>query len=224
MFGGIARRYDLLNHLLSANLDRGWRRAAAERLPEGGVDRVLDLCGGTGDLGLELLRLRRACSVVCCDFSHGMLALAHDKFQRRGVADRCVVVEADGLRLPFADETFDAVTVGFGIRNFASLDAGLGEMHRILRPAGRMVLLEFSQPDGPLLSRLYRFYLRGVLPRIGDWISGGNGAYRYLAHTIGEFPDPPTLAGRIRDAGFAACDWSRRTGGIVAIHTGQKAP
>ena len=223
MFAGISPRYDLLNHLLSANMDRGWRRAAAEELPAGGVEQVLDLCGGTGDLGLDLLRLGRAGSVVCCDFSHEMLALAKEKIRKRGVDDRCFVLEADGLRLPFPAASFDAVTVGFGVRSFVDLDRGFREMHRVLRPGGRMVVLEFSRPAGPVVARMYRFYLKRILPGLGDAISGGNGAYRYLSRTIAEFPDPPTLAGRIREAGFAACSWTSKTAGIVAIHTGHKA-
>ena len=222
MFGGIARRYDLLNHLLSVNLDRGWRRAAVQRVPAQSPGPVLDLCGGTGDLAVELIRLGRASEVICCDFSHAMLLLAREKFDRRRILDRCRVLEADALRLPFADSSFDAVTVGFGIRNFSRLESGLREILRVLRPSGCMVVLEFSRPTGPLFSRLYRFYLRRILPRLGDAIGRGRGAYRYLASTISEFPDPPTLAGRIRDSGFAACDWSCMAGGIVAVHVGHK--
>ena len=223
MFGKIAGRYDLLNHVLSGNLDRGWRRAATRELPPSGVDRVLDLCGGTGDLTLALARSGRARSVVCCDFAHPMLTLAGEKFVRREVANRCLLVEADGLRLPFADASFDAVTVGFGVRNLADLGTGFREILRVLRPGGLMVVLEFSTPSGRAFSRLYHLYLRRILPWIGDGISGRDGAYRYLATTISEFPDPPTLAERVRESGFAACNWRRLTGGIVAIHTGHKA-
>ncbi len=222
MFGGIARRYDLLNHLLSGNLDRGWRRAAVRNVPAHPSGPVLDLCGGTGDLAVDLIRLDRAPVVICCDFSHPMLLVARDKFARRRIQNRCHVLEADALRLPFAEGSFRAVTVGFGIRNFSCLDSGLREIHRVLRPSGCMVVLEFSQPTGPVLSRLYRFYLQRILPKLGDGISRGRGAYRYLASTISGFPDPPTLAGRIRDTGFAACDWTSMAGGIVAVHVGHK--
>lgn len=222
MFGRIANRYDLLNHLLSANLDRGWRRAAARQIPALRPGRVLDLCSGTGDLAVDVARLGRARVVVCCDFAHPMLVLADAKFARKGLRDRCVVLEADGLRLPFEGGTFDAVTVGFGIRNFVDLAAGLREGHRVLRPGGRLVILEFSRPPGRLVSRLYGFYLHRVLPRLGDGLGGGGGAYRYLARTIADFPDPKVLAGQVRHAGFAACDWKRLAGGIVAIHTGHK--
>jgi demethylmenaquinone methyltransferase/2-methoxy-6-polyprenyl-1,4-benzoquinol methylase len=152
-----------------------------------------------------------------------MRVRAGEKFARKGLGDRCLALEGDGLRLPFADSAFDAVTVAFGIRNLARPVTGFEEMHRVLRAGGRLVVLEFSRPSGPLLSRLYHFYLHRVLPRLGDGASG-RGAYGYLARTIADFADPPTLAGRIRESGFAACTWSLLAGGIVAIHTGHKAP
>jgi len=221
MFAGIAGRYDLLNHILSANLDRRWRRRAARQVPYEAA-RVLDLCGGTGDLTLALARGGRPGLVVCCDFCHPMLARARDKFRRRRSAARCLVLEADGLRLPLLDSSFDAVTVAFGVRNLADLDAGLGEMARVLAPGGRLVVLEFSRPPGRLLGGLYGFYLRRVLPRLGDGVARRSGPYGYLARTIGGFPEAPALAGRIRDAGFAGCGWELLSGGIVAIHTAFK--
>ena len=223
MFGGIARRYDLLNHLLSANLDRGWRRAAARQIPVEPSARVLDLCGGTGDLAVDLARLDRARRVVCCDFSHPMLTLAAEKFARKGLTGRCVTLEADALRLPFPDATFHAVTIAFGIRNLVRLDDGLREMQRVLRPGGRVVILEFTRPTGRFVSRLYGFYLQRILPRVGDGLGRGGGAYGYLARTIADFPAAEELAGQIRESGFAACGWTKLTGGIVAIHAAMKA-
>jgi len=223
MFGSIAGRYDLLNHLLSANRDRAWRRRAVELLPDESTAKVLDLCGGTGDLTVEMLRRGRAGWVACCDFTHAMLTRADRKFRRRGLAGRSCVLEADALRLPFADGAFDAVTVAFGVRNLVDLDAGLREMARVLRPGGTLVVLEFSTPSGPVLSRLYRWYLHRWLPRFGDTVSGESGPYGYLARTIAGFPDPASLAGRIRDAGFAGCEWTTATGGIVALHRAMKA-
>ncbi len=223
MFGGVARRYDLLNHLLSANLDRAWRRAAARALPPGPLPRVLDLCGGTGDLTIAIARGRDASRVVCCDFAHPMLLAARAKLGRRGLGGRCPVLEGDALRLPFRDETFDAVSVAFGVRNLADLGGGLREMHRVLRPGGALVVLEFSAPPASVLSRLYRFYLLWLLPRLGDAVSREPGAYGYLARSIAAFPGPDGLAARIREAGFPGCSWRRRSGGIVAIHTALKA-
>jgi demethylmenaquinone methyltransferase/2-methoxy-6-polyprenyl-1,4-benzoquinol methylase len=224
MFGSIARRYDLLNHVLSLNLDHSWRRAAAlEACPAPGA-RVLDLCGGTGDLAVALARGSATPSrVVCCDFSRAMLSRAESKFVRLGLDDLCQTVEGDALRLPFADGCFDAVTVGFGIRNLVDMQAGFREILRVLAPGGRLVVLEFSRPSGPWLSRLYSFYLRTVVPRLGDGASGKQGPYLYLARTIGDFPAADLLAGMIRDAGFAAVGWRELTGGIVCLHTALKA-
>ena len=223
MFDGIAGRYDLLNHLLSGNLDRRWRRAAVAELPEDPNALVLDLCGGTGDLSVALARGKRAGRVICCDFSHEMLLRAQPKFERSKDPATCITVEADGLRLPFPDATFDGITVGFGVRNLADMDQGFREMLRVLKPGCQLVVLEFSKPTAPITSRLYNFYLKRMLPRIGDGVSGKEGPYVYLARTIAGFPDAATLAGRIREAGFAACGWKLLTGGIVAAHTAVKA-
>jgi demethylmenaquinone methyltransferase/2-methoxy-6-polyprenyl-1,4-benzoquinol methylase len=224
MFGGIARRYDLLTHVLSLNLDRGWRRRAAEEVGAAPGERVLDLCGGTGDLSVAVARAARGAVVVCCDFCHPMLRLAGPKLERAGLAEAGLVLEADALRLPLADGSVDAVTVGFGVRNLGDLDAGLREMLRVLRPGGRLVVLEFSTPTAPGLAHLYRLYLRRLLPRLGDRASGRRGPYGYLARTIASWPDAPGLAGRIREAGFAAVGWKLLTGGIVALHTAFKEP
>ena len=224
MFDGIARRYDLLNHILSLRLDFGWRRRAVDELPPDPAARVLDLCGGTGDLSVEIAARGRAGLVVCCDFSHPMLVCAMPKLRREGVVSRCLAVEADGLRLPFASASFDAVTVAFGVRNFHRLESGLREILRVLRSGGRLVVLEFSQPRAPVLSSLYRFYLLRILPIVGDRISGARGPYAYLARTVSDFCDAPALAGKIRESGFAAVGWRTLTGGIVAIHTALKAP
>jgi len=223
MFGAIAGRYDLLNHALSLNIDRLWRRRAARELGLSPGARVLDLCGGTGDLSLVVARRSPGVGVVCCDFSHPMLALASAKFRRRGVESRCAAVEADGLRLPFRPESFDAVTVAFGVRNLADLETGMRETLRVLKPGGKLVVLEFSHPTSRFIAPAYRFYLHRVLPWLGDGVSGRSGPYRYLAATIAGFPDPAALAGRIREAGFAAVGWTLVTGGIVAIHTAVKA-
>ena len=220
MFGGVARRYDLLNHLLSFNLDVSWRRVAAHEACLEPGSRILDLCGGTGDLAVALLAAAaRPSYVVCCDFSHPMLALAAPKLARSAPSERFAVVEGDALRLPFQDRSFDAVTIGFGVRNLSDMRAGFAEIRRVLAPKGRMVVLEFSRPPGPLLSRLYALYLRAVVPMLGDGVSGRRGPYVYLARTIGGFPEPDLLAGTIREAGFAAVGWKSLTGGIVCVHT-----
>jgi demethylmenaquinone methyltransferase/2-methoxy-6-polyprenyl-1,4-benzoquinol methylase len=223
MFGAIAGRYDALNHVLSLSLDASWRRrAAAEACPEPGL-RVLDLCGGTGDLSVALLRSKNPPSfVACCDFSRPMLQVASAKLARRRLSPSSLTIEGDALRLPFAEGSFDAVTVGFGVRNLADMRAGLLEMARVLVPGGRLVILEFSRPSGPVLSRLYAFYLRQVVPRLGDGASGTSGPYRYLARTIADFPEPDLLAGVVRESGFGAVGWQPLSGGIVCVHTALK--
>jgi demethylmenaquinone methyltransferase/2-methoxy-6-polyprenyl-1,4-benzoquinol methylase len=224
MFGEISRRYDLLNHILSFNLDVSWRRRAALAACSKPGLRVLDLCGGTGDLSIAIARGSAPPSlVVCCDFSRPMLARAAWKFVRAGLGEFCAAVLGDALRLPFRDGSFDAVTVGFGVRNLADMSAGFREILRVLAPGGRLVVLEFSRPSGPLLSRAYAFYLNSVVPRLGDGASGRRGPYLYLARTIGDFPEPDLLAGTIREAGFAAVGWQPLTGGIVCVHTALKA-
>jgi len=225
MFSAIAPRYQLLNHLLSFHLDRLWRRAAARELSDPAAGLLLDLCSGTGDLALAAAGRGRATEIVCCDFAHPMLVRAARNLASKGSpGTRFHLVEADGLRLPFRSGSFDAVTVGFGLRNLADLDSGLREILRVLRPGGRLVALEFSRPTHPLVAKLYGFYLRRVLPRIGDWATGSEGAYRYLSRTIAEFEDAAALAGRLREAGFVRAGWKVLSAGIVTIHTAFKAP
>ena len=217
MFDGIADHYDRLNHLLSLNRDRAWRRRTARslQLPVGA--QVLDLCGGTGDLAIAVAREHPRAEVVCCDFSPRMLAHADQKF-RRDELDRCRTIEGDALDLPFDDGAFDAITVGFGVRNFADRTRGLAECRRVLRADGTLAVLEFSHPQVFPLKQLYRIYLNGWLPKIGDRLSGRDGPYGYLARTIGDFPDAPAFATWIRQAGFEHCEWQLLSGGIVALH------
>lgn len=221
MFGGIAPRYDLLNRILSLGIDTRWRRRAALSLAQDDPKLVLDVCGGTGDLSVAVAKAAPAAWVVCCDFSYPMLLRAGPKFGRPDVLGRCVRVEADGLRLPFPAERFDAVTIAFGVRNFVDRRAGLREAARVLRPRGRLLVLEFSRPTG-LFGRIYRSYLFGLVPRMGDRASGRSGPYGYLARTISEFPEPAALAGEIRESGFAAVGWTPLTGGIVCLHDARR--
>jgi demethylmenaquinone methyltransferase/2-methoxy-6-polyprenyl-1,4-benzoquinol methylase len=213
MFAGVAPRYDLLNHLLSLGIDRRWRASVAARLALGPSERLLDLCCGTGDLALELAG---RCRALGCDFTWEMLTRARRKSRRRGLA--LELVAADALRLPFADGVFDAATVAFGVRNLEDLTGGLAELHRVLRPGGRLVILEFSQPNHPLLRLPYRLYLNGLLPLVGRLISHRREAYRYLADSIAGFPDPETLSRLLIGPGFRNVRFERLTGGIVAVH------
>ena len=222
MFAGIAGRYDLLNHLLSGNVDKLWRRRVARSLQSSLVEgaRVLDVACGTGDLSLVLARAGAA-QVVGLDFCRPMLEIA----RRKAEADSRAVpfVEGDALRLPFADETFDAATIAFGLRNLAGVSEGLRELRRILRPGGRLAVLEFSSPVVPGFRALFRFYFERVLPRVGGLVSGSRGAYEYLPDSVSWFPDQKRLAALMREAGFENVSYRNLTGGIAALHTGARA-
>jgi demethylmenaquinone methyltransferase / 2-methoxy-6-polyprenyl-1,4-benzoquinol methylase len=219
MFGRVAHRYDLANHLLSFNMDRYWRAHTVARVREvlARPDaRVLDICCGTGDL---LRALQRACPAgspaLGSDFCHPMLVAARTK-----VADG-TLFEADALRLPLADASLDLITVAFGFRNLANYDAGLREMRRVLHDGGVAAILEFSQPPNALFGALYSFSSRRVLPAIGGALSGSRDAYAYLPESVRKFPAPEELAGMMRAAGFGRVDFERLTGGIVALHLAQ---
>lgn len=220
MFGEIAPRYDLLNRLLSGGVDQRWRRLAVRLATEKAPRRILDVATGTGDVALRLKRVRPAARVVGADFTPQMLELARAKAERTGLDVR--FVEADALALPFADASFDAVTVAFGFRNFVDYERGLAEFYRVLAPGGRAVILEFPPPPEGLLGRAYRLYFGGVLPWIGGVVSGRPEAYRYLPDSVERFPRPERLAAMLRAAGFAGVRWRLLTGGIAAVHVGDK--
>ena len=217
MFAEIAPRYDFLNHALSLNIDKRWRRfvigKVAERLQR--TDALaLDLCCGTGDLALALQK-RAVAPVLGSDFCHPMLVAARRKIPGG------VLFESDALCLPLADASLDLITVAFGFRNLANYEAGLREMRRVLRPGGMAAILEFSQPRNSLFAAVYHFYSRRVLPRIGGLITGAADAYRYLPASIRKFPNAPDLAGQMRQAGFAEVSFEYLTGGSVALHLGK---
>lgn len=220
MFASIAPRYDLLNHLLSLNIDRLWRRRAVslllrDRVPAG---RFLDVCAGTLDFALAVARRPGFRGmVVGSDFALPMLERGVHKIQRAPVRPAC----ADALSLPFADDTFDGATVGFGVRNLADLAAGLREMRRVLKPGARLVILEFTTPPRQPLRGLYFLYFRRVLPLIGRIVSGHGSAYTYLPESVLQFPEPPALAAMMEAAGFSRVRWRTWTGGIVAAHVGE---
>jgi demethylmenaquinone methyltransferase / 2-methoxy-6-polyprenyl-1,4-benzoquinol methylase len=222
MFGRIAGRYDLVNHLLSFNLDRYWRARTVARVRSALLapdTRALDLCCGTGDL-LLALEAARGGPVWGSDFCHPMLTAAAGKIARRGFESR--VFEADALEIPARDGSFDLVTVAFGFRNLADYGKGLREMRRVLGPGGMAAILEFSQPPNPLFSRLYRFYSLHVLPALGGALSGSKDAYSYLPESVRKFPSPDELAGQMRQAGFRNVTYERITGGIVCLHLGRR--
>lgn len=221
MFTSIAPRYDLLNHLLSLNVDKlWWRRTAktfSERLsrPEA---RVLDLCCGTGDLAFALRRESSSAQIAGADFSHAMLRRACAK---SSPADAMLWLEADALQLPFPDNSFDLVTSAFGFRNLADYDAGLREIRRVLKPKGECGILEFNDPPG-IRGKLYHVYFKSVLPRIGRLISGNGSAYSYLPASVVRFPQPPEMLARMNSAGFRDPSWTPYTLGIAGLYRGKK--
>jgi demethylmenaquinone methyltransferase/2-methoxy-6-polyprenyl-1,4-benzoquinol methylase len=224
MFGRVAHRYDLANHLLSFNIDRFWRAHTVRRVgrilerPEA---RVLDICCGTGDLALALAKGRPAARPTFgSDFCHPMLTAAREKIELRGV--RVPLFEADALRLPLRDASLDLITAAFGFRNLANYGAGLEEMRRILRPGGIAAILEFSRPPNPAFAALYDFYSRRVLPWIGGALSGSPDAYRYLPESVRKFPTAPELADDMRRVGFQSVSYELLTGGIVALHLAER--
>ena len=221
LFSEIAPRYDLLNHLLSLNVDRYWRRRAVDALAweerPGGC--YLDVCAGTLDLSLELaLRPGFAGLVVASDFAEPMLVAGRTKLEKASVVAVC----GDALRLPFAQGSFAGATVGFGMRNLADLHGGLSELHRVLEPGGRLVVLDFTTPPNRLFRALYHVYFYELLPRIGRWVSGHPWAYSYLSASVREFPSPTEFAERMRAAGFADTRWALLSGGIAALHVARR--
>jgi demethylmenaquinone methyltransferase / 2-methoxy-6-polyprenyl-1,4-benzoquinol methylase len=220
MFGRIAPRYDLLNHLLSMNIDRYWRAHTVSRVAQI-LDRpgtqVLDVCCGTGDLTLALNSRSQSGRVFGSDFCHPMLQKAKSK------TANAHWFEADALQLPIAPASLDLVTTAFGFRNLTNYRSGLLELLRILKPGGTLAILEFSTPPNPLLARVYGFYSRAILPAIGGMISGSRDAYTYLPESVRKFPDADGLADQMRDAGFVNVRFVRMTAGIVALHLGDRA-
>lgn len=219
LFDSIAHRYDLLNHLLSGGIDFYWRRRALEHLREVRPLRILDVATGTGDFAIAALRLGPE-KVVGIDIAEEMLARGRAKVASRGLGAVISLQPGDAEMMEFADGTFDAVTVAFGVRNFENLEAGLAEMRRVLRPGGKAVILEFSRPAAFPLKQLYLFYFRRVLPLIGALVSRNRTAYRYLPETVMQFPQGDSMLAILRRTGFSAPAAERLTFGIASIYTG----
>lgn len=235
MFDSIAPRYDLLNHVLSANIDRLWWWRAARRFRDVLVQpeaAVLDICCGTGDMTMALLkqRPRNARPVMAADFAPEMLRRGAKKFGGPGVrraylqagAPYAVAVEADALNLPLSDNSLDLIVTAFGFRNLANYETGLREFHRVLKPGGKLGILEFSEPGG-LIGKAYAVYFRRVLPAIGRMICGKSGPYSYLPASVGNFPPPRELLALMLATGYMDCAWQPYTFGIAGLYTGVRA-
>jgi len=222
MFSGIARKYDFLNHFLSVNTDKRWRKLVSKKLADI-LEReeaiVLDVACGTGDLSIELQTSGKA-KVIGTDFCRPMLEIAFDKNQKNKTS--IPYIEADGMNLSFGDNTFDAVSIAFGLRNFSNWQDGLTELHRILKKGGKLAILEFTTPVVPGFKQIFNLYFTQILPRIGGAVSGSRGAYEYLPDSVSRFPDQKGLVDMMERTGFTDIEYKNLTGGIAALHIGTK--
>ncbi len=223
MFDAIAPRYDFLNHVLSAGIDRRWRTRAIRSLRLTGRERVLDVCTGTADLAIAArTAMPGAARVVGVDFAGAMLELGRDKIANAGLAPEVTLVRGDAVRIPAADSSVDAVTVAFGIRNVEDVPAACREMHRVLKGGGALAILEFAIPTVPILRTAYLMYFRHILPAIGRLVSRHSAAYEYLPDSVGAFATPDQLMGTLRASGFVDVAAVRMTFGIVFLYTARR--
>ncbi|MCK2041177.1 bifunctional demethylmenaquinone methyltransferase/2-methoxy-6-polyprenyl-1,4-benzoquinol methylase UbiE [Chromohalobacter salexigens] len=223
VFHSVAARYDVMNDLMSFGVHRLWKRLTLERAGVRPGHHVLDIAGGTGDLALKFSRLVGPRGrVVLADINASMLRVGRDKLLDNGVGDNVEYVQANAEALPFADNSFDCITIAFGLRNVTDKDAALRSMARVLKPGGRLLVLEFSKPASAALSRLYDEYSFRVLPRMGEWVAQDGESYRYLAESIRMHPDQETLKAMMENAGLERVEYTNMTGGVVALHRGIK--
>ncbi|MEW6584479.1 MAG: bifunctional demethylmenaquinone methyltransferase/2-methoxy-6-polyprenyl-1,4-benzoquinol methylase UbiE [Nitrospirota bacterium] len=223
MFSRIARRYDLLNHVLSLGLDIGWRRKVARATSSVRCRNILDVCTGTGDMAIELCRFwKGSAHVEGLDFSRELIDIAKGKVLKAGLQDKIILREGNAEELPYGNGQFDAITVTFGLRNINNRGKALQEFHRVTRPGGCFVCLEFSQPTNPVFEKIYSFYLTKFVPFVSLVVGSDPGAYRYLGNTIKDFPVPEELSRVIGSAGWTDVTHRHLAGGVVAIHQGRK--
>lgn len=222
MFNNISGKYDFLNHFLSFGIDKIWRRKAISLLKDLKPRTMLDVATGTGDFALESLRILNPDHITGIDISEGMLTIAREKIKARRLSDKFLVKVGDAENLDFGSNSFDAVTVAFGVRNFENLQKGLNDICRVLKPGGRAVILEFSNPKAFPIKELYQFYSKYILPRIGRVFSKDNRAYTYLPESISQFPDGTSFTELLKKAGFKSAESRPQTFGICTIYVGVK--
>ena len=225
VFHKVANRYDLMNDLMSGGLHRVWKDAMIAWLnpPKRPGWRVLDVAGGTGDIAFRIVEAsRRNAHATVLDINGSMLAVGRDRAEKRGLGEYVDFVEANAEELPFEDRTFDAYTIAFGIRNVPRIDVALSEAWRVLKPGGRLLVLEFSEVEMPILDKVYEAWSFNAIPRIGEMVAGDGEPYRYLVESIAKFPNQQNFAAMIRDAGFDRVTWRNYSGGISALHSGWK--
>jgi demethylmenaquinone methyltransferase / 2-methoxy-6-polyprenyl-1,4-benzoquinol methylase len=221
MFNSIAGKYDFLNHFLSAGIDIYWRKKAIGLLQKSKPARILDIATGTGDLAIEALKVNPE-KVTGIDISEGMLAVGREKIQKKGLAHKIELLSGDSENLQFEANSFEAVTAAFGVRNFENLEKGLSEMHRVLKPGGRVVILEFSKPTAFPMKQAYNFYFKNILPVFGKVISKDQAAYTYLPESVQAFPDGNEFLKILDKVGFKNTQWQPLTFGICSIYTAIK--
>lgn len=223
MFGAIAGRYDLLNRLLSFGVDVGWRRALVARLPRQGELKILDLASGTGDVAIEIVKRRPGAKVCGADLSLPMLKAGVPKIIKRGMAGAISLQAVSAEELPYPENTFDGLTIAFGIRNVARRDVALKEMARVLKPGAKALILDFSLPQNPVIRVLYGFYFHRVLPLLGGLVSGNFEAYRYLPKSVEGFPPREAFKAMMEEAGFKSVAFTDYTLGVATIYEGVKS-
>lgn len=222
MFNNIAHKYDFLNHFLSFNIDKIWRKKAINKLKTEKPRKILDIATGTGDLAIQCHKIIKPDQIIGIDISTGMLEVGKQKIEKKGLQQKIQLQEGDSENLKFADNTFDAATVAFGVRNFENLEKGLAEIHRVLEPKGKFVVLEFSKPEAFPVKQAYNFYFKNILPLLGKIFSKDNSAYAYLPESVDNFPYGKKFIMKLEKAGFENISYQKLSFGIAAVYTATK--
>lgn len=222
IFDDISGKYDFLNHILSLGIDQGWRKKAIKRLHTIQPKTILDVATGTGDFAIMTYKMLKPEKITGIDISKGMLEIGKEKIAKENLSNYILLQQGDSEDLPFADNSFDAITVSFGVRNFQNLEKGIAEMYRVLRPGGKLIVLEFSRPKNPIFRQLYKLYMKVVTPNVGQVVSKNKKAYQYLNNSIMVFPERKDFTSVMDGVGFAQTSYEPLTLGICCIYEGNK--